>query len=108
MMFATATERSSWRSYTLVAPNSIERAFGVWKRTFHVLHGEIGMKPANVSRIIIACAVLHNLRLMWGNQQWIRNLLKRLPWEMCFRLYRMGEELEIPLSLITLLWKLTD
>ncbi|KAH3727703.1 hypothetical protein DPMN_053646 [Dreissena polymorpha] len=55
------------------APNSIERAFGVWKRTFHVLHGEIRMKPANVSRIIIACAVLHNLRLMWGNQQWIRS-----------------------------------
>ncbi|KAH3754434.1 hypothetical protein DPMN_189107 [Dreissena polymorpha] len=34
----------------------------------------IGMKPAKVSRIIIACAVLYNLRLMWGNQQWIRNL----------------------------------
>jgi hypothetical protein len=32
------------------------------------------MKPAKVSRIIIAGAVLHNLRLMWGNQQWIRNL----------------------------------
>ncbi|XP_052230655.1 putative nuclease HARBI1 [Dreissena polymorpha] len=46
--------------------NSIERAFGVWKRTFHVLHGEIRMKPAKVTRIIIACAVLHNLRLMWG------------------------------------------
>ncbi|KAH3809234.1 hypothetical protein DPMN_137595 [Dreissena polymorpha] len=26
----------------------------------------IGMKPAKVSRIILACAVLHNLRLMWG------------------------------------------
>ncbi|XP_052278812.1 putative nuclease HARBI1 isoform X2 [Dreissena polymorpha] len=46
--------------------NSIERAFGVWKRTFHVHHGEIRMKPAKVTRIIIACAVLHNLRLMWG------------------------------------------
>ncbi|KAH3787033.1 hypothetical protein DPMN_165152 [Dreissena polymorpha] len=32
------------------------------------------MKPAKVSRIIIACVVLHNLRLMWGNQQCIRNL----------------------------------
>ncbi|KAH3891945.1 hypothetical protein DPMN_016055 [Dreissena polymorpha] len=66
------------------------------------------MKPAKVSRIIIACAVLHNLRLMWGNQQWIRNLKKRLPRERCVRLYRMGEELEIPLSQITFLRKLTD
>ncbi|KAH3737064.1 hypothetical protein DPMN_043640 [Dreissena polymorpha] len=55
------------------------------------------MKPAKASRIIIACAVLHNLWLMWRNQQWIRNLEKRLPRERCFRLYRMGEELEIPL-----------
>ncbi|XP_052218400.1 putative nuclease HARBI1 [Dreissena polymorpha] len=46
--------------------NCIERAFGVWKRTFHVLHGEIRMKPTKVTRIVIACAVLHNLRLMWG------------------------------------------
>ncbi|KAH3848176.1 hypothetical protein DPMN_090534 [Dreissena polymorpha] len=66
------------------------------------------MKPAKVSRIIIACAVLHNLRLMWGNQQWIRDLKKRLPREICLRLYRMGEELEIPLSHLTLLRKLTD
>ncbi|KAH3860789.1 hypothetical protein DPMN_023713 [Dreissena polymorpha] len=66
------------------------------------------MKPAKVSRIIIPCAVLHNLRLMWGNQQLIRNLKKRLPREICFRLYRMGEELEIPMSHITLLRKLTD
>ncbi|KAH3863410.1 hypothetical protein DPMN_026397 [Dreissena polymorpha] len=65
--------KTLWKR-SIRAPNSIERAFGVWKRTFHVLHGEIRMKPAKVSRIIIACAVLHNLRLMWGNQQWIRNL----------------------------------
>ncbi|KAH3833265.1 hypothetical protein DPMN_106570 [Dreissena polymorpha] len=24
------------------------------------------MKPTKVTRIVIACAVLHNLRLMWG------------------------------------------
>ncbi|XP_033754693.1 putative nuclease HARBI1 [Pecten maximus] len=39
----------------------IERAFGVWKRRFHVLHGEIRMRPERVCKIIGACAVLHNL-----------------------------------------------
>ncbi|XP_069102654.1 putative nuclease HARBI1 [Argopecten irradians] len=42
----------------------IERTFGVWKRRFHVLHGEIRMKPTRVCAIIGACAVLHNLAIM--------------------------------------------
>ncbi|XP_052219114.1 putative nuclease HARBI1 [Dreissena polymorpha] len=46
--------------------NIIERCFGVWKRTFHILHVEIRMKPAKVTRIVLACAVLHNMRRMWG------------------------------------------
>ncbi|KAJ8305567.1 hypothetical protein KUTeg_016163 [Tegillarca granosa] len=41
----------------------IERAFGVWKRRFHVLHSEIRMKPTKVCKIIIACAVLHNIAI---------------------------------------------
>ncbi|KAH3691023.1 hypothetical protein DPMN_191508 [Dreissena polymorpha] len=61
------------------------------------------MKPAKVTRIIIASAVLHNLRLMWGNQQWIQNPWKRLLREICFRLQQMGEEFEIQLSNITFL-----
>lgn len=41
--------------------NSIERCFGVLKRRFHCLHGEIRMRPERVCKIIIACAVLHNI-----------------------------------------------
>ncbi|KAH3697409.1 hypothetical protein DPMN_084910 [Dreissena polymorpha] len=44
--------------------NVIERCFGVWKRTFHILHVEIRMKPAKVTRIVLACPVLHNMRRM--------------------------------------------
>lgn len=41
--------------------NVIERCFGVLKRRFHCLHGELKMKPERVSNIICACVVLHNL-----------------------------------------------
>ncbi|XP_052701843.1 putative nuclease HARBI1 [Crassostrea angulata] len=41
----------------------IERCFGWWKRRFMVLHGEIKCKPERVSKIIVACAVLHNIAL---------------------------------------------
>lgn len=41
----------------------IERAFGVWKGRFRVLHSEIRMKPTKVCKIIIACAVLHNIAI---------------------------------------------
>lgn len=39
----------------------IERAFGMWKRRFHVLHSEIRMSPIRACRVIAACAVLHNI-----------------------------------------------
>ncbi|KAI2646780.1 hypothetical protein H4Q32_026364 [Labeo rohita] len=41
--------------------NVIERCFGVLKRRFHCLHGELKMKPERVCNIICACVVLHNL-----------------------------------------------
>uniref|UniRef100_A0A671LQA6 DDE Tnp4 domain-containing protein n=1 Tax=Sinocyclocheilus anshuiensis TaxID=1608454 RepID=A0A671LQA6_9TELE len=41
--------------------NVIERCFGVLKRRFHCLHGELRMKPERVCNIICACVVLHNL-----------------------------------------------
>lgn len=44
--------------------NCIERVFGTWKRRFHVLHSEIRMKPERVVRVILACAVLHNIAVM--------------------------------------------
>ena len=43
----------------------IEQTFGRWKRRFHCLHGEIRMTPEKVCKIIIACAVLHNMAIIW-------------------------------------------
>lgn len=39
----------------------IERTFGRLKRRFHVLHSEVRMKPDRVCKIVVACAVLHNI-----------------------------------------------
>lgn len=44
---------------------TIERAFGWWKRRFHVLHAEIRMTPERVCTVIGACAVLHNLAILF-------------------------------------------
>ena len=43
----------------------IEQTFGRWKRRIHCLHGEIRMAPDKVCTIIIACAVLHNMAIVW-------------------------------------------
>ncbi len=34
---------------------------GQWKRRFHILHSEIRYSPERVCRIIMACAILHNI-----------------------------------------------
>uniref|UniRef100_A0A8C1UMA5 Putative nuclease HARBI1 n=1 Tax=Cyprinus carpio TaxID=7962 RepID=A0A8C1UMA5_CYPCA len=41
--------------------NTVERAFGVVKRRFHCLHGELRMAPDRVCNIICATVVLHNI-----------------------------------------------
>ncbi|XP_041349161.1 uncharacterized protein LOC121368490 [Gigantopelta aegis] len=41
--------------------NVIERTFGRWKRRFGCLHGEIRMEPERVCKIVLSCAVLHNI-----------------------------------------------
>ncbi|CAN7995810.1 unnamed protein product [Ixodes hexagonus] len=41
--------------------NSVERAFGVWKRRFPCLDMRLQHKPENSVIIITACAALHNL-----------------------------------------------
>lgn len=41
--------------------SAIERTFGILKRRFHILHGEIRMAPDRVCTIIAACFVLHNI-----------------------------------------------
>ncbi|XP_050024566.2 putative nuclease HARBI1 [Dermacentor andersoni] len=43
--------------------NSVERAFGVWKRRFPCLDMKLQHKPCSATSIITACAALHNLAL---------------------------------------------
>ncbi|XP_046650872.1 putative nuclease HARBI1 [Daphnia pulicaria] len=42
---------------------TIERAFGVLKKRFNLLHGEIRMSPTKASWITVACCVLHNIAI---------------------------------------------
>ncbi|CAG2251694.1 HARBI1 [Mytilus edulis] len=60
---ATPSQEAYNRAHTRTRC-TIERVFGWWKRRFHVLHGEVRMKPAKVCRIIGACAILHNIAIM--------------------------------------------
>ncbi len=39
----------------------VERGIGQLKRRFHVLHGEVRLTPDKVCKVIIACAILHNI-----------------------------------------------
>lgn len=39
----------------------VERGIGQLKRRFHVLHGEVRVSPQKTCKIILACAVLHNI-----------------------------------------------
>ncbi|XP_041347098.1 putative nuclease HARBI1 isoform X1 [Gigantopelta aegis] len=39
----------------------VERVIGQMKRRFHVLHGEIRLRPEKACKVTIACAVLHNI-----------------------------------------------
>ncbi|XP_046577279.1 putative nuclease HARBI1 [Haliotis rubra] len=41
--------------------NCVERGIGQLKRRFHVLHGEVRLSPQKACKVIIACAVLHNI-----------------------------------------------
>ncbi|VDI83321.1 Hypothetical predicted protein [Mytilus galloprovincialis] len=42
----------------------IERTFGRLKRRFHILHSEIRMIPSKACKIIMACAILHNICIL--------------------------------------------
>lgn len=42
----------------------IEQSFGRWKRRFHLMHGEIRIKPSRVCRLIIATSILHNVAIL--------------------------------------------
>ncbi|XP_052791595.1 putative nuclease HARBI1 [Mya arenaria] len=39
----------------------VERGIGQLKRRFGVLHGEIRVQPEKACRIVLTCAVLHNI-----------------------------------------------
>ena len=42
----------------------IEQSFGIFKRRFHLMHSELQMDPVNVSQLVGACAVLHNIGIL--------------------------------------------
>ncbi|XP_052818499.1 putative nuclease HARBI1 [Mya arenaria] len=44
----------------------IERTFGRLKRRSHVLHSEIRLSPDKACRIVTACAILHNVAVMFN------------------------------------------
>ena len=46
----------------------VERTFGILKRRFHCLHGELRVKPEKACKIIGACCVLHNIAINAGEQ----------------------------------------
>ena len=47
---------------------TVERAFGILKRQFHCLHGELRLQPGRACRIILACCVLHNIAMERGQR----------------------------------------
>ena len=46
--------------------NIVERSFGAWKRKFSCLSKKLNTKLKTTTRIIAACAVLHNVALRYG------------------------------------------
>ncbi|KAG0434988.1 hypothetical protein HPB47_018746, partial [Ixodes persulcatus] len=49
--------------------NSVERAFGIWKRRFPCLEMRLEHKPRRAMQIIPACAALHNLACLRKDPQ---------------------------------------
>ncbi|XP_052809183.1 putative nuclease HARBI1 [Mya arenaria] len=47
----------------------VESTFGRWKRRFGILHGEVRLVPEKASKIIMACAVLHNIAIILGEPE---------------------------------------
>ena len=43
----------------------IKQIFGRWKRRFHCFHGDILMAPDKICTIIVECAVLRNMAIIW-------------------------------------------
>ena len=63
----TRAERRYQRKHILTR-NVVERTFGLWKNRFMCLHkwgGLMLLTPEKCCKVIIACAVLHNLAIDW-------------------------------------------
>ncbi|KAJ4427679.1 hypothetical protein ANN_25328 [Periplaneta americana] len=48
--------------------NVVERCFGCWKGRFRCLTKNIGTRLGTAKNIIVACAVLHNLAVIWKEE----------------------------------------
>src|SRR5580765_6522789 len=46
----------------------VERTFGIWKRRFSCLSKGLQTKLLTSTTIVVACAVLHNLSLMFNDK----------------------------------------
>ncbi|CAG4934566.1 unnamed protein product [Colias eurytheme] len=53
--------------------NVVERTFGVWKNRFPVLSKKIILHVSRVQAVIVACAVLHNIAIDMGDEQFEEN-----------------------------------
>lgn len=68
--------------------NTVERAFGIWKRRFPCLDMKLQHHPDNAITIITACAALHNLGRKLSDpcppcQTQSSNLVPRVPPRQC-------------------------
>lgn len=55
--------KEAYNRAQIATRNPIERCFGVLKRRFPCLHVGMAIKLNNVLKVIVACAILHNLAL---------------------------------------------
>ncbi|XP_049272472.1 putative nuclease HARBI1 [Rhipicephalus sanguineus] len=76
--------------------NSVERAFGVWKRRFPCLDMKLQHKPERAARVITACAALHNLVLSRGEPEPLDTPALRASTIRCRRMGRNTCEEHLP------------
>ncbi|XP_064462725.1 putative nuclease HARBI1 [Ornithodoros turicata] len=62
----TQSERRYNRSH-IKTRNSVERAFGVWKRRFPCLRMKLQTRLERSAAFICACAALHNIACVWND-----------------------------------------
>ncbi|KAM7302232.1 putative nuclease HARBI1 [Ixodes scapularis] len=63
------TPRGRYQKAHIKTRNSVERAFGIWKRRFPCLDMRLQHKPRRAVQIITACAALHNLACLRKDPQ---------------------------------------